>query len=145
MRLYLPLECKTYVIKSEDTCISIENSFSGVFTEGVLELRPTLNPSRGDGYSYKPVAPPKNVKVIEKTMRNCGNWHVIKDGDICISIYMQGNIEVELFYDVNPSLKAGEDCTGSLVSGSALCIRPIYTSDIIDAGTALLPISTIAA
>ncbi|KAF5237099.1 hypothetical protein FAUST_6239 [Fusarium austroamericanum] len=182
MRLCLPLECKTYVVKPEDTCISIENSFGleldtlrfynswidhacenlhistdfygksicvspqgGVFTEGVPESRPTPNPSRGDGYSHEPVAPPENAKVAEKTTRNCGNWHVVKDGDTCTSICMQGNIEAELFHDVNPSLKAGEDCTGSLVSGSALCIGPTYTWDTIDAGTALPPASTTAA
>ncbi|KAM0344969.1 hypothetical protein ACHAPU_006847 [Fusarium lateritium] len=123
-------------------CISPQG---GTFTGGVPESAPTPNPSRGDGYTREPVAPPEGAEIADKTTRNCGKWRVVEQDDTCTSICMDNNIDIGLFQEVNPSLKTSEACTGSLVPGLALCVGPTYNWKLAEVGSVLPPETTATA
>lgn len=99
----------------------------GEFTERALapNFRRTSNSRKNSEYTDIIEPPPKNSTIPTGTTRNCGRWHVAKEGDTCTSICVRAPITYDLFLSVNPSLER-EDCTAGLVVGSAYCSGPIH-------------------
>ena len=83
-------------------------------------------PEAVDGYTKTPVSPPDGVPVADGTTLNCGRWHVVESGDMCVNICLEYSITASLFRTVNPSLSP-DDCTPSLRPGVALCVGPTYS------------------
>lgn len=90
----------------------------------------TTTPHPGTGYTYDPVPPPENATVAEGTTTKCGRWHVVEEGDSCVTICLSSEIDIALFTDANPSLGTKySDCTPSLEEGNAYCTGPNYGWD----------------
>lgn len=87
-------------------------------------------PNPGNGHTYDPVAPPANSTVAAGTTNKCGKWHVVKEGDSCVSICLTSEIDIALLLKANPSLGTEYiQCTPSLVKGKAYCTGPNYGWD----------------
>ncbi|KAJ5649234.1 uncharacterized protein N7484_002957 [Penicillium longicatenatum] len=153
--LCLPLSCDhTYVLKSNDTCRSIEEANAEIMfdnsTKRIIPLR-QVNPwidtycsnlqstSWAYGKCLRPtilgarkalaigswvVLPPDNATVAAGTTEHCGKWHTATAGDSCTQICVQDKITSNLFLQVNPSLQSA-NCTGLLVPGNAYCTGPM--------------------
>ncbi|KAJ5689374.1 Pectin lyase fold/virulence factor [Penicillium macrosclerotiorum] len=67
---------------------------------------------------------PDDASVAEGTTRECGKWHVVREGDTCASITALGGIEYSVFSAANPSALSKKDCTANLLVGFAYCIGP---------------------
>lgn len=81
----------------------------------------------GTGNTFDPVEPPVNSTVADGTTIRCGKWHVVDEGDTCVSICLSSEINIALFLKMNPSLGTEYiQCTPSLVKGNAYCTAPNY-------------------
>ncbi|KAM0188779.1 hypothetical protein ACHAPI_010388 [Fusarium lateritium] len=101
---------------------------NGVYkSDGPGEGGDTSTPHPDTGYTLDPVDPPKGSAAATGTTAKCGKWHVVEEGDSCVTICLSGSIDIALFLATNPSL--GTDyakCTSSLVQGKAYCTGPNY-------------------
>ncbi|KAF2731447.1 hypothetical protein EJ04DRAFT_579087 [Polyplosphaeria fusca] len=117
-------------------CVSPQGgTFSGTFPPPA----PTSNPGLGDGYTRTAIPPPSGATVAQGTTLNCGKWYVVKGGDTCSAICIQGGITASLFRQVNPSLEKG-NCDSALRPQTAVCVGPTYSWNT----TLLVTTSTVA-
>ncbi|CAF3635715.1 unnamed protein product [Fusarium graminearum] len=87
----------------------------------------TTTPHPDTGYTLNPTDPPKGSTAATGTTTKCGKWHVMEEGDSCVTICLGGSIDIALFLATNPSLGTNyAKCTSSLVQGKAYCTGPNY-------------------
>ncbi|KAH8672181.1 LysM domain protein [Ilyonectria robusta] len=88
-------------------------------------------PETSTGYTFNPVEAPENSTVADGTTTKCGKWHVVDEGDSCVTICLSSEINIALLLEVNPSLGTEYvQCTPSLVQGNAYCTGPNYDWDV---------------
>jgi hypothetical protein len=104
-------------------CVSPQG---GTFVNPTKPALPNPTPFPADGHTKTKIPPPEGALVAEGTTMECGKWHVVISGDLCVKICLANGIDTLLFHEVNPSLAAGDGCDASLKEKTALCAGPTY-------------------
>jgi hypothetical protein len=104
-------------------CVSPQG---GTFVNPTKPALPNPTPVPADGHTKTKIPPPEGASVAEGTTMECGKWHVVVSGDLCVKICLANGIDTLLFHEVNPSLAAGDGCDSSLKEKTALCAGPTY-------------------
>lgn len=78
----------------------------------------------GMGYATSIAAPPTGAPVAARTTYNCGAWHVGAAGDTCEALTLANGVTAGVLTAINPSLRAGDRCSSSIVAGTAYCVSP---------------------
>ncbi|KAF2820810.1 hypothetical protein CC86DRAFT_360066 [Ophiobolus disseminans] len=104
-------------------CVSPQG---GAFVNPTKPVVPNPTPVPADGHTKAKIPPPEGASVAEGTTMECGKWHVVVSGDLCVTICLANGIDTLLFHEVNPSLAAGDGCDTSLKEKTALCAGPTY-------------------
>ncbi|KAI8648701.1 Pectin lyase fold virulence factor [Fusarium keratoplasticum] len=107
---------------------------NGLYTaKGPGSSGDNTTPGGASGYTFTPVEAPANSTVADGTTTKCGKWHVVQEGDSCVSICLSSEIDIALLLEVNPSLGTEYiQCTPNLELGNAYCTGPNYDWDVTD-------------
>ena len=85
----------------------------------------------GNGYSDTIVDPPEGAELGEGTTLNCGFFVQAQEGVGCAKMIVAASrsTPMNLFIEVNPSLKSAAECDANLQPGLWYCLSPHYYWD----------------